>query len=251
MHPLLAVGLFQVARANGFPQRFNIGMTSPSNLPKKLLSPLLVALLTAGGMAYAQTPQSVRIQGDLIELKAGNLSVKSVAGETLELKVVDPLRVLAISPTDFSAIQPHAYVAVTAVPQADGSLLASRINIFPESMRGVGEGHRPMAAQPGNTMTNATVSAVSASKPAGNTMTNATVTGVVDSTQTRKLTVQYPGGDKQVVVPSGLPIMMLESIQRSALVPGVHVTVTATRIADGEWTTNSITMGKNGTVPPP
>ncbi len=244
------MGFFQIARANRFRQLFNIGMTSPLKLPKNSVSLLLGTLLMASGTAFAQTPQSVRIQGDLIELKAGNLSIKSLAGETLELKVADPLRVLAISPTDFSSIKPHGYVAVTALPQADGSLLASRINLFPESMRGVGEGHRPMAAQPGNTMTNATVLAVSAGSPAGNTMTNATVTGVVNSTQTRKLSVQYPGGEKQVLVPPGLPIMMMESIQHSALVPGVHVTVTATRLGDGEWTTNSITMGKNGTVPP-
>lgn len=215
----------------------------------KTLSVLAAALILASGMAGAQPAQPSRIPGDLIALKGGTVTIKSAAGETLEIALAEPLRVLAVSRTDFSAIKPGAYVAVTALPQADGSLLASRINIFPESMRGVGEGHRPMAALPGNTMTNATVATVAGS-PGGNTMTNATVTNVADATQARHLTVHYPGGNKQVLVPPGLPIMLLEAVERSKLVPGAHLIVTATRLDGAGWIANSITVGKDGSVPP-
>ena len=219
----------------------------------KTLSVLAAALILASGMAGAQPAQPSRIPGDLIALKGGTVTIKSAAGETLEIALAEPLRVLAVSQTDFSAIKPGSYVAVTALPQADGSLLASRINIFPESMRGVGEGHRPMAALPGNTMTNATVASVAGGPAANtmtNTMTNATVTHVADATQARHLTVQYPGGNKQVLVPPGLPIMLLESVERSKLVPGAHLIVTATRLDGAGWIANSITMGKDGSVPP-
>ena len=215
----------------------------------KTLSVLAAALILASGMAGAQPAQPSRIPGDLIALKGGTVTIKSAAGETLEIALAEPLRVLAVSQTDFSAIKPGAYVAVTALPQADGSLLASRINIFPESMRGVGEGHRPMAALPGNTMTNATVATVAGS-PGGNTMTNATVTTVADATQVRYLTVHYPGGNKQVLVPPGLPIMLLEAVERSKLVPGAHLIVTATRLDGAGWIANSITVGKDGSIPP-
>ena len=215
----------------------------------KTLSVLAAALVLASGMAGAQPAQPARIPGDLIAIKGGTVTIKSAAGETLEMALAEPLRVLAVSQTDFSAIKPGSFVAVTALPQADGTLLASRINIFPESMRGVGEGHRPMAALPGNTMTNATVATVAGS-PAGNTMTNATVTHVADATQVRHLTVQYPGGNKQVLVPAGLPIMQLEAVTRSKLVPGAHLIVTATRLDGAGWIANSITMGKDGSVPP-
>ena len=195
-------------------------------------SRLLLALSLASGLAFAQSPPPLRIQGDVLELKGSSLSIRSVAGDALVLKLGDPLRVLSISQASFSAIQAGSYVAVTALPQADGSLLASRVNIFPESMRGLGEGHRPMAAQPGSTMT------------------NATVTNVGDSMQTGKLTVQYKGGEKQVNVPAGLPIMLLEPADRALLVPGTHLVVTATRSDDGGLTATSITVGKNGTMPP-
>ena len=215
-------------------------------------SALLLSMILASGISFAQSTPNSRIQGDVIELDGNKLSIKSIAGETLVLKLADPLRVMAISQGDFTAIKTGSYVAVTAVPQADGSLLASRINIFPESMRGVGEGHRPMAAQPGNTMTNATVASIAAGEGvARNTMTNATVSNVADSMQARKLTVQYKGGEKQVTIPAGLPIMLLEPGDRSMLVPGAHLTVTATRSDDGGMTSASITAGKNGTVPPP
>ena len=214
-------------------------------------SRLLLALSLASGLACAQSPPPLRIQGDVLELKGSSLSIRSVAGDALVLKLGDPLRVLSISQASFSAIQAGSYVAVTALPQADGSLLASRVNIFPESMRGVGEGHRPMAAQPGSTMTNATVATIAgAGGVGGNTMTNATVTNVGDSMQTGKLTVQYKGGEKQVNVPAGLPIMLLEPADRALLVPGTHLVVTATRSDDGGLTATSITVGKNGTMPP-
>ena len=218
----------------------------------KHLPPLLLSLVLTANFAAAQSPGNTRIQGDVTGLAGNNLSIKSVSGEMLVLKLADPVRILAASQTDFAFIQPNAYIAVTAVPQTDGSLLASRINVFPESMRGVGEGHRPMAALPGNTMTNATVSNVAAAdRPAGNTMTNATVTRIAGASQVGKLTVQYPGGEKQVTVPPGLAVTLLEAGERALLLPGVHVTVIATRADDGTMTAASITAGKNGTVPPP
>ena len=214
-------------------------------------SGLLLSLTLASGLACAQSSPPLRIQGDVLELRGNSLSIRSAAGEALLLKLGDPLRVLTISQASFAAIQPGSYVAVTAVPQADGSLLASRVNIVPESMRGVGEGHRPMAALPGNTMTNATVATIAGSGGAGgNTMTNATVTNVGDATQTGKLTVQYKGGEKQVTVPVGLPIMLLEPGDRALLVPGTHLVVSATRSDDGGLTATSITTGKGGTMPP-
>lgn len=209
--------------------------------------PLLLALALVSGCACAQSTQPMRIQGDVLELKGNSLSMKSPAGETIVLALAQPVRLLTIAPADFSAIRPNAYVAVTALPQADGSLLASRINVFPESMRGVGEGHRPMAAQPGSTMTNATVASIGG----GNTMTNATVTSIAGAAQSQRLTVQYPGGEKQVNVPAGLAIMVLEQGERGMLLPGTHITAVARRMDDGSLEATSITAGKNGTVPPP
>jgi len=134
---------------------------------------------------------------------------------------------------------------VTAAPQADGMLLASRVNIFPEAMRGAGEGHRPMTGN--DTMTNATVAAVASG---GNTMTNATVGSVDAASGARRLTLQYKGGEKQAIVPPNVPMAMLELGDRAALKPGLALIVNATRAADGSMSTASVAIGKNGAPPP-
>ena len=123
--------------------------------------------------------------------------------------------------------------------QSDGTLRAVEVHVFPDSMRGTGEGHRPWDLQPGSTMTNATVAKVdetggeAQSGGTGSTMTNATVAKVDDSGGARKLSLKYKGGEKTVVVPPGTPVVRIEPGDRSKLVPGAHVFAIASRQPDG------------------
>jgi hypothetical protein len=87
------------------------------------------------------------------------------------------------------------------MPQADGTLRAFEIQVFPDSMRGVGEGHHPWDLQPQSTMTNGTV-------------------GDVVVTQGRTLTLRYKDGEKTVVVPENAPIITYGVGSRAMLVPG-------------------------------
>jgi hypothetical protein len=52
------------------------------------------------------------------------------------------------------------YVAVTAKRQSDNTLLATIVNVFPDTVRGVGAGQRPLNS--GDLMTNATIDSVDA-----------------------------------------------------------------------------------------
>jgi hypothetical protein len=103
--------------------------------------------------------------------------VKSDTGQLVTVRLVDNVRVSARSGADLYAITPNAFVGTTAIPQPDGTLLAVDAHVFPESMRGTGEGHRPMDTEPGSTMTNATVTSVAMAGRAAshNTLTNAVV----------------------------------------------------------------------------
>jgi hypothetical protein len=67
---------------------------------------------------------------------------------------------------------------------------------------------------------------------------------------TRKVTLQYKGGEKIVVIEDGVPVVMVEAGDPSMLVPGTHVVVTAAKQLDGTLTTDRISVGKNGIVPP-
>jgi hypothetical protein len=205
----------------------------------------LAALILAAGPAAAQR-QSVR--GDVVRADATSLTVRAGDGTTT-LKLPAELRVTARLPADWSAIGPNSYVGTTAVPQADGTLLAKEVHIFAEAQRGSGEGHYPMAT-PGDTMTNATVSKMSGGAPARDTMTNATVAAANQSGGARRMTLTYKGGEQTVVVPDGVPIMRSEPGDRSLLVPGAHVVAYAHRDTDGAMLVERLSVGKNGYTPP-
>jgi len=192
-----------------------------------------------------------RIRGDVVAVHGKDLDVRTSSGQIVTVRMMDSLRVSARSAAGPNALVQGAFIGTTAVEQPDGTLKASEVHVFPESMRGAGEGHRPMETEPGSTMTNATVASVSSSpKPASrSTMTNATVAGVASGGAVRTLTLRYNGGEKKVVVNDGVPIVMVESGDYAMLVQGAHVAVTAAKQLDGSLTTDRITVGRNGVVP--
>jgi hypothetical protein len=65
-------------------------------------------------------------------------------------------------------------------------------------------------------------------------MTNATVSATVESTRGRELTLSYEGGSQKIMVPANASISTLVPGQRSQLVPGAAVNLTAAPGADGK-----------------
>ena len=208
-----------------------------------LLASFLACMLACISPAQAQ---SQKIVGDVVNLDGPNLQIKASDGQALTVKLGDTTRLSARSGADPGKITAGAFIGTTAVPQPDGTLSAVEVHIFPESMRGTGEGHRPMDTAPGSTMTNATVSSVAARK----TATNATVAQREDEARSLQLTLTYKGGEKVVRVPAGTPVVMVEPADRSLLVPGAHIIVYASRQPDGSLAAERLTVGKNGFVPP-
>jgi hypothetical protein len=190
----------------------------------------------------AQAPAE-RLSGQVVNLDDRKFTIKTAADEPLTVVLADNVRITIRAPGDLSRLGRGQYVGVTAAPQPDGTLVASQINVFPESMRGTGEGHRPMANLPGSTMTNATVREVT------NVVTNARVTGVSSIADSRRLVLSYTGGEKTVIVPPSAAVVFSEIGDRSALVRGTHVVVYATRRPDGSLVSERVSVGKNGSVP--
>lgn len=219
-------------------------------MSKRLVLALSAAsLLAITGLAQAQ-PASQRIRGDVVSLDGQSLAVKTPAGSVVTVKLADNVRVSARSASSVSAIVPGVFLGTTATPNADGTLTASEVHIFPESMRGTGEGHRPMDTQPGSTMTNATVTGVTAGHMKSASTTNATVANIATSGPERRISLKYKDGEKIVVIGSNVPVVMVEPGDLSMLTPGAHVLVTAARQLDGTLTSDRISVGKNGLVPP-
>jgi len=201
---------------------------------KHTFSLALCLLLFACGSVLAQAPAPTqRIRGDVIALDGLSLQVKSRSGETLAIKLADNYVVTAVVKIDVTAIKAGAFVGTATVPQPDGTLTSLEVLVFPESMRGSNEGHYPWDLKPGSMMTNATIVDVASSGQGG-----------------RRMTLKYKDGEKSIVVPEDVPIVTFEPGEKSMLVPGAHVLLTATKQPDGSLTAARVAVGKNGLVPP-
>lgn len=169
----------------------------------------------------------VRLRGQVLTVTPGELAVKTRAGEVVQLALAPNVVVNEVFPVALADVKPGSFVGVAAMPQADGSQRAIALTVFPESARGVGEGFHPFDLLPGSTMTNATVATVSAA-PDG-----------------RRLQVRYRDGEKIIVVPPDATVVSFRPGDRSLLVPGASVSLTAAQL-DGQPTALRINAGRNG-----
>ncbi|MGI3900257.1 MAG: hypothetical protein ACRYGP_21185 [Janthinobacterium lividum] len=191
---------------------------------------LATALTLIGGAALAQS--ATRVRGTVVSLEGTALHLKDRAGTDVTVALTPTYAVTALVPAKLADVTPGSFIGAAADTQADGTLVAKEIHIFPESMRGSGEGHRAFDLGPTSTMTNGTV---------GNEVKNASGD---------RLSVAYKGGEKSIVVPKDAPIVMFAPGDRAMLVPGAHVIVQATTAEGGKLTAERVTVGKDGLVPP-
>ena len=180
---------------------------------------------------FAQPVPTMRLRGSIEKVDATSIVIEERNGATMTLALADNLAINEVLPLDPAAIQSGKFVGVASMPGADGSLAALEVLVFPEAARGTGEGHSSWDLQPGSMMT------------------NATVTNVTPGAKGHSLTLRYKDGEKTIFVPEGIPVVTLQPGDRSLLVPGARVLVTAQN-RDGKPTALRITAGRNGFAPP-
>jgi len=182
----------------------------------------------------------VRVRGTIDQIEGSMMIVKSREGDTLRIKLADDGSVIALEKASLADIKPNSYVGSTAMPQPDGTWKAVEVHIFPEAMRGTGEGDRPYDYRPQSTMTNGTV----------NNVGKSTVGGTVSSEEGSTLTLSYKDGSKKIEVTLETVIMSYLPGSRDELKPGARIYIpAATRQADGTLMTARINVGR-GIVPP-
>jgi hypothetical protein len=192
----------------------------------------VIAILAAAvSWQAAAQAQGVRVRGTIEKLDGNVLSVKSNEGEAMKIALAGDARVVGVVKATLADIKPGTFIGSAAMPQPDGSQKALEVHIFPEAMRGTGEGHRPYTI-PNSTMTNGT---------AGN---------AVKGVDGNAVMVSYKGGEKKIIVPAGVPIVRYEIGDRSDLKPGAAFTVlSAVKKSDGTFETNRVNVGRGGAVP--
>jgi hypothetical protein len=190
-------------------------------------------LLSLGGVAWAQAPAptSARVRGVVDAIDAHEMQVTTRAGQKVTMKLAADAGATFIAPIAIDAIRPGSFIGTAAIAQPDGTLKALEIQVFPEAMRGVGEGHRAWDLGEGSSMTNGTV-------------------GDLKVANGRYLTLTYKGGEQKVFVPENAPIITYEKATLADVKKGDHVIVTATHNTDETLTATRIGVGKNGLVPP-
>jgi len=190
-----------------------------------------LALLMAASAAWAQQP--TRIRGTIESVDGATLTVKARDGATLKVKLADNGTVRAVAKKSLADIKAGDFVGVTGMPQPDGSQKALEVHIFPEAMRGTGEGHRPWDLQPSSTMTNANVESTVASKDG------------------QVLMMKYKDGEKKIVVPPETPIVTYLPANKDELKPGVTIFIAAAnKKDDGSFEAAAITVSRDGVKPP-
>ncbi len=194
----------------------------------------VLVLLLAAGIARpvrAEELPSVRLRGTITTRTRDTLTVTTGAGDAVSVTMRADTSVIAVVPANFDRIRKGSFIGTAAMPGPDGTLVALEVHVFPEELRGMGEGHRPFDLKPESTMTNGTV-------------------GDVVGAAGRTLTVDYKGGEKTVTVPPDTPIVGLEPTDSGLLVTGAHVILFGSKQADGRVVATRILVGKNGLVPP-
>lgn len=211
---------------------------------------LLLAMMIAGSLLAASPAIAQQggagapaVMGAITSFDGKTLALDSANGAVTAI-VTSTTRITMSVPKKLSDIKPGDFIASGGTRGPDGVLRANEIRIFATPG---GEGQFPMA-QPGQTMTNATVTQV---------MTNATVqqvgsggnpvikltfhgAGAPGSANCTGRSADAPGGagagcvgETQFEVPANVPVVAIVPADASMLKAGVKITVNIAKAADG------------------
>jgi hypothetical protein len=192
---------------------------------------MALLLAPAAPMALAQDAP-VRVRGTIDRVEGDTYVVKARGGAELKVTLAEKATVVALIKASLADIKQGSYIGVTGMPQPDGSQKALEVHIFPEAMRGTGDGHRGWDLQPSSTMTNGNVEQTAA------------------GTDGQSVTIKYKDGEKRFIVPADTPIVVYVPGEKSELKPGASIFIAAAvKQPDGTLQAPRVNVGR-GVAPP-
>lgn len=202
-----------------------------STLARPLFAAAMVVVSSLCAIAQ-QPPTPSRVRGTIVGVDGDVIAVKSRSGEDVKLHMTGDMRVVGIVRISLADIKLGSFIGATTVPGPDGRQDAVEVHVFPEAMRGTGEGSRPYDLRPNSTMTNATVAE--------------TVAGHDGQT----LMIKYKDGEKKIVVGPDTPVVTYVAADKSDLKPGAKIIAFVKQLPDGSFETNRVSVGRDGLTPP-
>jgi hypothetical protein len=198
-----------------------------------LLAGALIAVLALPAAAQnAPEGTPTRIRGAVEKLDGQSLTVKSRDGQQLAIALAPNFTVSYVVKKTLDDIKAGDYIATTSTKGTDGKNHAVELRIFPEALRGAGEGQFPWDSMPDSLMTNATVS------------------GVTGAPQGQTLKVTYKGNESEIVVGPETAVFGYGSGDASLLKPGAAIFMVAQKKPDGSLSAGRVTAEKDGVKPP-
>ncbi len=212
-----------------------------------------LAVLPAVAMAAAPAPH---LRGEVTAVQGDSVTLRTDDGSSKTVTLTGTTRFVEVRKSSLSAIDKNSFIG-TATKDVGSKLVALEVVVFPDAMRGTGEGHYDWDPLPDTTlgggkvsssMTNGTVAASSAAGgKVASTMTNGTVSMEAAQGGARMLTVTYKGGEQQIMVPPNVPVVTLAPGTRDEIKQGSQVVVTTAKDSD---TAASVAIGVDGVKPP-
>jgi len=199
-------------------------------LRRLLIASTIVAFCSTS--AFAQ--ERMRVRGTVEKVDGSTLMVKARDGSDMRIAVTGDKPVyVALEKASLADVKANAYIGVTSMAQPDGSLKAIAVHLFPDGARGTAEGHMAWDLQPQSLMTNATV--------------ETSVAGVDGQT----VMVKYKDGEKKVIITPQTSIVRMVPGNAADVKAGTKVIIfAAVKGSDGGWSTQRVTYGKDGVMPP-
>ena len=207
-------------------------MTSRRSTLARPLAAIAAVAASALSAIAQQSPTPSRVRGTIEAVDGDVLAVKSRSGQDVKLHMTGDIRLVGIIKISLADIKVGSFIGTTTVPGPDGIPTAVEVHVFPENMRGTGEGSRPYDLKPNSTMT------------------NATVTESVTGNDGHTLLVKYKDGEKKVVVTPETPVVTYVPADKADLKPGAKVIAFMKQLPDGSFETNRVSVGRDGLTPP-
>jgi hypothetical protein len=193
---------------------------------------LLLALSAAPALAQSPPPAALRGTIERVAPDRQSFDVKTRDGQERTLRLAAGAKVARVVAASLADVKPGVYVGVAAVPGEGDALKALEVHIFPESMRGVGDGFRPFDLAPGSTMTNGAVNVR------------------VDAVDGPQIVVAYNGGQKSIVIDKSTPIVAIAPGGLGDLTAGAAVVARGGAGEGGAYEARSVVVGVGGVTPP-
>lgn len=210
-------------------------------MKKLALAGIVTAMALFGATAFAAGAAPGPVRGTISAVNGAVLKITETTGKQILLTLAPGAKVIDVLPASLSDVKAGTYIGTAAIPQPNGTYRAIELQVFPESMRGVGLGTRAWNLKPNSTMTNGTIG--------GLTRTGGTV-GTVSGSSDLTLKVNDGSGEKTVLIPQGVAVVTYAPGTMAELQPGAHVIFFPMTAADGSLTASQINVGKNGLIPP-